>query len=142
MSSDFNRVTLLGTALTNPEIRKTEAGRDMARFSMMTVETWREKGSNVKREKSELHHIVVFNDFLVGLAAKHVRRGTRVMIEGKLEVRPAVFPDGEVRSVQEIILGVVRSSLLMMDSKADTQILDGMPNGPPGLPQVLLPPWV
>lgn len=139
MASDFNRLSVLGTVCTTPEIRQSHLGKDMARFAVVTTESWRDQ-SGTARKKAEIHYVVVFNDFLVSLTRRSVRRGSRVLVEGRFE-RRIWDENGAAHEACEIVLGLVRSVLLVLDSDADAAALADLPEGPPGLVSPVMPGW-
>ncbi|KJV52755.1 single-stranded DNA-binding family protein [Orientia tsutsugamushi str. Gilliam] len=120
MAGSLNRVTLIGNLGHDPEIRKTNDGKEIAAFSLATTETWRDKHSNEKKEKTEWHRIVVFNDGIVNIIKNYVKKGSKVLIEGSLQTRKWQDSSGQEKYTTEIILQNYNASLILLDSKSSS----------------------
>ncbi|KJV92986.1 single-stranded DNA-binding protein [Orientia tsutsugamushi] len=120
MAGSLNRVTLIGNLGHDPEIRKTNDGKEIAAFSLATTETWRDKHSNEKKEKTEWHRIVVFNDGIVNIIKSYVKKGSKVLIEGSLQTRKWQDSSGQEKYTTEIILQNYNASLILLDSKSSS----------------------
>ncbi|KJV57179.1 single-stranded DNA-binding protein [Orientia chuto str. Dubai] len=118
MAGSLNRVTLIGNIGHDPEIRKTNDGKEITTFSLATTETWRDKHSNEKKEKTEWHRIVVFNEGLVNIIKNYVKKGSKVLIEGSLQTRKWQDNSGQEKYITEIILQNYNASLILLDSKS------------------------
>ncbi len=120
MSGSVNKVILVGNLGRDPEIRSTQDGNKVANLSLATSDTWRDKNSGERREKSEWHKIVIWDERLVELAEKYLRRGSKVYLEGQLQTRKWQ-QDGQDRYATEVVLNRFRSTLTMLDSKPQEQ---------------------
>lgn len=117
MSGAVNKVLLVGRLGTNPEIRYTNAGDKFASFSLATSNTWRDKNSGVKKEHTEWHNIVVFNEHIVNFLQQYVKKGARVFIEGQLQTRRWQDQNGDYRYITEVVLKQYHGDLKIFDSK-------------------------
>jgi single-strand DNA-binding protein len=115
MAGSINRVQLLGYLGKDPEVRATKAGKRVATFSLATTETWKD-ASGERQNKTEWHRIVVFNDGLVGVVEKYLKKGSRVILDGSLQTRSYTANDGQDRSVTEVVVGM-RGELTMIDGR-------------------------
>jgi single-strand DNA-binding protein len=115
MAGSINRVQLLGYLGKDPEVRDTKSGKRVATFSMATTETWKD-ASGERQDKTEWHRVVVFNDGLVGVVERYLRKGSRVILEGSLQTRSYTAKDGQDRSVTEVVVGM-RGEITMLDAR-------------------------
>lgn len=111
----LNRVQLIGNLGKDPEIRHTRDDRAIASFSIATSETWKDKSTGEKREKTEWHAVVVFSEGLVKLVERYLKKGSRVLVEGKIATRKWQDKDGADRWTTEIVLQGFDARLLMLD---------------------------
>ena len=116
----FNRVIIQGNLGQDPEIRNFQNGGRVANLSVATSETWKDKNTGEKRERTEWHRVSVMVDGLVGVCERFLRKGSKVLIEGQLETRKWQDQSGQDRYTTEVVLRPYNSSLVM---------LDGRPNG-------------
>lgn len=116
--ASVNRVTLLGNLGADPEIRRTQNGNANASFSLATSETWRDKNSGEKREKTDWHNIVIWNEGLVKIAEQYLHKGSKIYIEGKLQTRKWQHQDGSDRYSTEVVLQF-DAKLVMLDGRQD-----------------------
>lgn len=112
-----NKVTLIGNVGQDPEIRSTHDGREVANFSMATSESWKDKNSGEKKEKTEWHRIVIFAQGLVNIVKNYVKKGTKLYIEGSLQTRKWTDNNGIERTTTEIVLQNFNSTLQILDSR-------------------------
>ena len=117
MAGSLNKVTLIGNLGRDPEIRNTSDGREIANFSIATSETWKDRNSGERREKTEWHRIVVFNEGLVRVVKEFVKKGTKLYIEGALQTRKWVDASGQEKYTTEVVLQNFNSSLILLDSR-------------------------
>jgi single-strand DNA-binding protein len=117
MAGSVNKVILVGNLGRDPEIRSTSGGQRVANFSLATSETWRDKNSGERKEKTEWHRIVIFNDRLVDVVEKYVKKGAKLYIEGALQTRKWTDNSGQERYSTEIVLQNFRGELTMLDSR-------------------------
>lgn len=114
MAGSLNRATLIGNVGKDPEIRSLNNGGKVANFSVATSESWKDKHSGEKKEKTEWHNVVVFNDGLVGVVQQYVKKGSRVMVEGEIQTRKWQDKDGNDRYSTEIVLQGFGGRLLLL----------------------------
>lgn len=115
--SSVNKVILLGNVGRDPEIRSTQNGTRIANLSIATSENWRDKGSGERKEKTEWHKVVVFNDRLVDVVEKYVRKGSQLYIEGSLQTRQWNDKDGATKYSTEIVLTKFKGEIVLLGSK-------------------------
>ena len=113
----INKVILVGNVGQDPEIRSTQDGREIASFSIATSESWKDKATGEKKEKTEWHRLVVFSQGLVGVIRNYVKKGTKLYIEGSLQTRKWTDKDGAEKYTTEIVLQNFNSTLQILDSK-------------------------
>lgn len=117
MSGSVNKVILVGNTGNNPEIRSTNDGKEIATFSLATSEVWRDKATDEKRERTEWHRVIVFNDALVGVIKNYVKKGSKLYIEGSLHTRKWTDSEGHEKHSIEVVLQNYDSKLVLLDSK-------------------------
>jgi single-strand DNA-binding protein len=110
-------VILIGNLGKDPEIRRTQDGRPIANLRVATTETWRDKTSGERREKTEWHSVVIFNEGLCRVAEQYLKRGAKVYIEGQLQTRKWQGQDGQDRYSTEVVLQGFNSTLTMLDAR-------------------------
>jgi single-strand DNA-binding protein len=116
MTGSINKVILIGSVVTHPIfVRATRSVEGVVSFDAATSEGWRDRVSGEWRERSELHHIVVFNEHIGEVAFSYLRIGSKVYLEGQLRTRRWEDHDGQPRSTTEIVLAQYRSKLVMLD---------------------------
>ena len=119
MAGSINKVILIGNLGADPEIRNTQDGRPIANLRVATTESWRDKSSGEKRERTEWHRVVIFNEGLCRIAEQYLRKGSKVYLEGQLQTRKWQDKDGADRYSTEVVLQGFNSTLTMLDSRAD-----------------------
>ncbi|MCD6035305.1 MAG: single-stranded DNA-binding protein [Rickettsiales bacterium] len=117
MAGSVNKVILVGNLGKDPEIRSTQDGREIANLTIATSDTWKDKSSGERKEKTEWHRVVIFNDGLVGVAKNYLKKGAKVYIEGALQTRKWTDQQGQERFSTEVVLQGFGGSLTMLDSK-------------------------
>ena len=117
MAGSFNRVILCGNVGRDPEIRSTQGGSRIANITLATSEDWTDKSSGERKSKVEWHKISVFNDNIVGIVERFVKKGSRILIEGQITTRDWTDKDGQKRYSTEINIGRFNGSLVLLDSK-------------------------
>lgn len=125
MAGSVNKVTLVGNLGKDPEIRTLNSGDRVANLTVATSETWRDKASGERKEKTEWHRVVIFNDNLVKVAENFLRKGAKVYLEGSLQTRKWTDQSGAEKFSTEIILQKYRGELTMLDGKAAWQCRRG-----------------
>lgn len=113
----FNQVTLIGRLGADPEIRRTQDGRPIANFRMATSESWREKTTGEKKERTEWSRCVCFNEALSNVIEKYVKKGSQIMIQGQLQTRKWQDKDGVDRFSTEVVMGPYNSRLVLLDTE-------------------------
>jgi single-strand DNA-binding protein len=115
MAGSVNKVILVGNLGRDPEIRSTQGGQRVANFSLATSETWRDRNSGERKERTEWHRVVVFNERLVDVIEKYVKKGSKLYIEGALQTRKWSDNTGQERYTTEVVLQNFRGELTMLD---------------------------
>jgi single-strand DNA-binding protein len=118
MAGSVNKVILIGNLGADPEIRRTQDGRPIANLRIATSETWRDKNTGERKEKTEWHRVVVFNEGLCKVIEQYVKKGSKLYIEGALQTRKWQDKDGQDRYSTEVVLQGFNSVLTMLDSRA------------------------
>ncbi|MFT5703822.1 MAG: single-strand DNA-binding protein [Rickettsiales bacterium] len=113
----INKVILVGNVGSDPEIRNTNDGREIASFSVATSESWKDKNSGEKKEKTEWHRVVVFSSGLAGIVKNYVKKGSKLYIEGQLQTRKWTDKEGADKYTTEVILQNFNSTLQILDSR-------------------------
>ncbi len=121
MAGSLNRVMLIGNLGRDPEIRSTQDGTKIANLSIATSESWKDKQSGERRERTEWHRVVIFNERLVEVAEKYLRKGSKVYLEGTIQTRKWTDQSGQDKYTTEIVLQRYRGELQMLDAKPESQ---------------------
>jgi len=116
MVNSINKVTLIGNVGRDPEIRTTQDGKEIASITLATSETWKDKSSGERKERTEWHRIVVFSDGLVSIVKNYVKKGSKLYVEGALQTRKWVDNAGAERYSTEVVLQGYSAVLLMLDA--------------------------
>jgi single-strand DNA-binding protein len=119
MAGSVNKVILVGNLGRDPEIRTLSSGDRVANLSLATSETWRDRTSGERREKTEWHRVVIFNDNLVKVAENYLKKGSKIYLEGALQTRKYADQSGAEKYSTEIVLQKFRGELTMLDGRAD-----------------------
>ena len=117
MAGSVNKVILVGNLGKDPEIRRTQDGRPIANLSIATSETWRDKNSGERKEKTEWHRVVIFNEGLCKVAEQYLKKGAKVYIEGALQTRKYTDQSGVEKYSTEVVLQGFNSTLTMLDGR-------------------------
>ncbi|HYL50043.1 MAG TPA: single-stranded DNA-binding protein [Stellaceae bacterium] len=115
MAGSVNKVILIGNLGRDPEIRSTNDGTRVANMSVATSESWRDKTSGERKERTEWHRVVVFNDRLVDIIEKYLKKGSKVYLEGALQTRKWTDQSGQEKYTTEVVLQKFRGELTMLD---------------------------
>jgi single-strand DNA-binding protein len=118
MAGSVNKVILVGNVGKDPEIRRTQDGRPIANLSIATSESWRDKNSGEKKEKTEWHRVVVFSEPLCKVIEQYVKKGAKLYIEGQLQTRKWQNKEGQDQYSTEVVLQGYSGSLTMLDGRA------------------------
>ena len=119
MAGSVNKVILVGNLGKDPEIRTLTSGDRVANLSLATSETWRDKSSGERKEKTEWHRVVIFNDNLVKVAESYLRKGSTVYIEGSLQTRKWTDNSGVEKYSTEVVLQKFRGELTMLGGRGE-----------------------
>lgn len=113
----INKVILVGNVGQDPEIRSTQDGREIASFSLATSESWKDKTTGEKKDKTEWHKISIFSQGLVGITKNYIKKGSKIYLEGSLQTRKWTDNQGVERYTTEVILQNYNSTLQILDSR-------------------------
>ncbi len=129
MAGSLNKVLLIGRLGNDPEIKQMQNGKSVARLSIATSESWKDKNTGEKKEKTEWHRVVIFNEGLVSVVQKYLKKGAQVYIEGQLNTNKYTDSNGQEKYSTQIVLQGYSSSLTMLDGKnsssGDSKKLEG-----------------
>ncbi|MCI0466596.1 MAG: single-stranded DNA-binding protein [Beijerinckiaceae bacterium] len=117
MAGSVNKVILVGNLGRDPEVRRTSAGDPIVSFSVATSESWRDKASGERKERTEWHNVVIFNENLGKIAEQYCKKGSKVYLEGQLQTREYTDRDGNQRKATEVVLNRFRGELTLLDSR-------------------------
>ena len=117
MAGSLNKVLLIGRLGNDPEIKQMQNGKSVARLSVATSESWKDKNTGEKKEKTEWHRVVIFNEGLVSVVQKYLKKGAQVYIEGQLNTNKYTDSNGQEKYSTQIVLQGYSSSLTMLDGK-------------------------
>lgn len=123
MAGSLNRVQLIGHVGGDPEIKNLDSGGIVANFSIATTESWKDKASGEKKERTEWHRIVVWNEGLCGVIESYVRKGSKVYVEGELQTREWE-KDGIKRYSTEVVLTGFKSNLILLGESGGRKVSD------------------
>jgi single-strand DNA-binding protein len=115
MAGSVNKVILIGNLGRDPEIRRTQDGRPIANLSVATSESWRDKATGERREKTEWHRVVIFNEPLCRIAEQYLKKGSKVYLEGQLQTRKWQDQSGQDKYTTEVVLQGFNAQLTMLD---------------------------
>ena len=118
MAGSLNKVMLIGNLGADPIIRQTQDGKRLAQLSLATSESWKDKATGEKKEKTSWHRIVIFNDGLAGVVENYVKKGSKIFVEGQLQTRKFTDQDGNEKYTTEVVLGNYNGTLTMLDSRS------------------------
>jgi single-strand DNA-binding protein len=118
MAGSVNKVILVGNLGRDPEIRSTQDGLRIANLSLATSESWRDKASGERKERTEWHRVVIFNERLVEVVEKYLKKGAKIYIEGALQTRKWTDNSGQERYSTEVVLQRYRGELTMLDGRS------------------------
>jgi single-strand DNA-binding protein len=117
MAGSVNKVILVGNLGRDPEARDMQGGGRVVNLSLATSESWRDKGTGERKEKTEWHRVVIFNENLAKVAEQYLKKGAKVYIEGKLQTRKWTDQSGQERYTTEVVVPRFRGELTMLDSR-------------------------
>ncbi len=135
MAGSVNKVILIGNLGADPEVRSFPSGGKVCNLRIATSETWKDRNTGERRERTEWHRVAIYSEPLVRVAEQYLRKGSKVYIEGQLETRKWQDQSGQDRYTTEVALRPYRSELTMLDSRGDTAGGYGGGGGQAGAPQ-------
>lgn len=118
MAGSVNKVILIGNLGADPEIKRTQDGRPIANLRIATSETWRDRNSGERKEKTEWHRVVIFSEGLCKIAEQYLKKGSKVYVEGQLQTRKWTDQSGVEKYSTEVVLQNFNSTLTMLDGRA------------------------
>jgi len=118
MAGSVNKVILVGNLGRDPEVRSTQDGAKIVQLSLATSESWKDKATGERRERTEWHRVVIFNEHLAKVAEDYLHKGSKLYVEGQLQTRKWQDKEGLDRYTTEIVLGRFRGELTMLDSRS------------------------
>ena len=119
MAGSVNKVILIGNLGRDPEVRHTQAGDPIVHLNVATSESWKDRESGERREKTEWHRVVIFNENLGRIAEQYLKKGSKVYLEGQLQTRKWVDQSGVDKWTTEVVLQRYRGELTMLDGRRD-----------------------
>lgn len=119
MAGSLNKVILIGNLGKDPEVRRMGSGDPVVNLSVATSESWRDKQTGERREKTEWHRVVIFNDQIAKVAEQYLKKGMKVYVEGQLQTRKWTDKDGQEKYSTEVVLQKYRGELQMLDGKGE-----------------------
>ncbi|MCC6983973.1 MAG: single-stranded DNA-binding protein, partial [Bauldia sp.] len=121
MSGSVNKVILIGNLGKDPEVRKLNSGGSVVNLRVATTESWRDKATGERQERTEWHSVVIFNENLAKVAEQYLRKGSKVYLEGQLQTRKWQDQSGQDRYTTEVVLQRFRGELTLLDSRGGGQ---------------------
>lgn len=119
MSGSVNKVIIVGNLGQDPEIRHTQDGSPIAQLSIATSDSWKDRSSGERRERTEWHRVVIFNEHLCKVAEQYLKKGSKVYIDGALQTRKWTDQSGIEKYTTEVVLQKFNGALEMLDSKSE-----------------------
>lgn len=117
MSGSVNKVILIGNLGRDPEVRRLNSGDSVVSFSVATTESWRDKATGERKDRTEWHNVVIFNENLGKVAEQYCKKGSKIYLEGQLQTREFQDKDGNQRKTTEVVLQRFRGELTLLDSR-------------------------
>ena len=117
MAGSVNKVILIGNLGADPEVRRMQDGRPIVNLRVATSESWRDKQSGERRERTEWHRVVIFNEGLAKIAEQYLKKGSKIYVEGQLQTRKWEDQGGQERYSTEVVLQGFNSALTMLDTR-------------------------
>ena len=129
MAGSVNKVIIIGNLGRDPEIRSLGSGDKVANLRIATTESWRDKASGERKEKTEWHSVVIFNENIIRVAEQYLKKGSSVYVEGALQTRKWQDKDGQDRYSTEIVVNKFRGELTMLGGRGDASSMGGDEDG-------------
>ncbi len=118
MAGSVNKVILIGNLGKDPEVRSTQDGNKIVNLTLATSETWNDRASGERKERTEWHRVVIFNDRIADVAERYLKKGAKVYVEGSLQTRKWTDQQGQERYTTEVVIGRFKGELTMLDGRA------------------------
>lgn len=118
MAGSVNKVILIGNLGKDPEVRNTQDGSKIVNLTLATSETWNDRASGERKERTEWHRVVIFNDRVADVAERFLKKGAKVYVEGSLQTRKWTDQQGQERYTTEVVVGRFNGQLTMLDGRA------------------------
>src|ERR1700709_2806452 len=118
MAGSVNKVILVGNLGKDPEVRSTQDGNKIVNLTLATSETWNDRASGERKEKTEWHRVVIFNDRTADVAERYLKKGAKIYVEGSLQTRKWTDQGGQERYSTEVVIGRFNGQLTMLDGRA------------------------
>lgn len=138
MAGSVNKVILVGNLGRDPEVRSTQSGQKIVNFTLATSDSWNDKASGERRERTEWHRVVIFNERVADIAERYLRKGRKVYVEGSLQTRKWTDQSGQERYTTEVVIDRFRGELTLLDSgRGDEEgggYAQGRSSSPPARP--------
>lgn len=119
MAGSVNKVILVGNLGRDPEVRNTQDGQKIVQLSVATSETWNDRASGERKERTEWHRVVIFNDRIADVAERFLRKGSKIYVEGALQTRKWTDQSGQEKYTTEVVISRFRGELTMLDGKGE-----------------------
>jgi single-strand DNA-binding protein len=120
MAGSVNKVILVGNLGRDPEVRNSQDGAKIVQLSLATSESWKDRGSGERKEKTEWHRVVIFNPNLADVAERYLKKGSKVYIEGQLQTRKWTDQSGAEKYTTEIVIGRFKGELTLLDGRGES----------------------
>jgi single-strand DNA-binding protein len=120
MAGSVNKVILIGNLGRDPEVKRLNSGEPVVNLNVATSESWRDKASGERKERTEWHRVVIYNENLAKVAEQYLRKGSKVYLEGQLQSRKYTDKDGQEKYTTEVVLTRFRGELVMLDGRSDS----------------------
>src|SRR5215469_3730094 len=121
MAGSVNKVILVGNLGKDPEIRTTQDGQKIVNLTLATSETWNDRQSGERKERTEWHRVVIFNDRIGDVAERFLRKGSKIYVEGALQTRKWTDQQGQERYSTEVVIGRFKGELTMLDTRGSSE---------------------
>ena len=118
MAGSVNKVILVGNLGKDPEMRNTQDGSKIVNLTLATSETWNDRASGERKERTEWHRVVIFNDRVADVAERYLKKGAKIYVEGAMQTRKWTDQSGQERYTTEVVIGRFNGTLTMLDTRS------------------------
>jgi single-strand DNA-binding protein len=133
MAGSVNRVILVGNLGKDPEVRATKDGSKIANLTLATSETWNDKASGERKERTEWHRVAILNDRIAEVAEKYLKKGAKIYVEGQLQTRKWTDQQGVERFTTEVMIGRFNGQMTMLDTRSSSDAAEARQAAKPGV---------